>query len=272
MADPSIEARMYLRERLFRAATAALCMMLLAGCAQTPTRPAEPYDPIEPANRQVFAFNDTLDTYILRPVANGYAYVTPAFFRRGVDNFFTNLGYPGVVLNNFLQGKVQRGFQDLIRFGVNSTIGFAGVLDPASTMGLPNHKEDFGQTLGVWGVEPGAYLVIPALGSSDARDVTSYPASYYTNVTAYVGDPVTTTALYVVNYINKRALLEKASKIRSQASIDPYAFTRSAYLQYRRNLVYDGNPPLQYDEQDFFKQMEQDGTAPPGGDGSGGGS
>lgn len=231
-------------------------MVLLVGCAQTPQRPGEIYDPLEPANRDIYAFNDTVDTYVVAPVARGYTYITPAFFRRGVDNFFTNLAYPGVVLNDFLQGKVRQGFQDILRFGVNSTIGFAGVLDPASTMGLPNHNEDFGQTLGVWGAEPGAYLVLPAFGSSNVRDVTSYPVGWYTNITTYVGDPLTVTGLYVVNYINKRALLDKAARIRDEAAIDPYAFTRSAYMQYRRNLVYDGNPPMDYDSDDFFDELE----------------
>lgn len=246
-----------------------LIAVLASGCAQTPQRPGAIYDPLEPANRGIYAFNDTMDEYVVGPVARGYSYVTPAFFRRGVDNFFSNLAYPGVALNDFLQGKVRQGFQDVLRFGVNSTLGIGGVFDAASTMGLPANREDFGQTLGVWGAEPGAYLVLPAFGSSNVRDVTSYPVSWYTNVTTYVGDPVTVTALYVVNYINKRALLDKAVRIREQAALDPYAFTRSAYMQYRRNLVYDGNPPLEYDSNDFFEQMEQDGVAPPDGDGAG---
>jgi len=243
-------------------ATAVLCMGL-TGCAKRPPdMPA--YDPLESMNRHIYNFNEDLDRAVIGPVSRGYAAITPHAVRLGVGNFFSNAAYPGVVLNDFLQGKGAQGLQDSCRFLVNTTLGLLGFFNPASSMGLPDHNEDFGQTLGVWGSGPGAYLMLPVLGPSDGRDVTSLPVGVATDVATYASPswPVS-IGLVSLRIINTRAELEKAVQIRETAAIDPYLFTRSAYLQQRYNAVYDGHPP-QSDSMDdqLFKELEENSPAP----------
>ena len=146
-----------------------LAMLVLGGCAST-SGPTEPHDPFESFNRSMFSFNKVLDDAVFGPVAHGYVAVTPEPAREAVFNFFDNLAYLTTVVNQFLQGKVERGFEDTGRFIVNSTFGLAGLIDFASGVGIPRHDEDFGQTLAVWGVEPGPYLVLPLIGPSGFRD------------------------------------------------------------------------------------------------------
>lgn len=237
----------------------------LAGCAHNST-PLNPYDPYEDGNRTVFDFNQNLDAYVLAPVASAYSSITPGFVRRGVDNFFNNARYPGVILGDVLQGKFRQGAADTGRFVVNTTVGLLGLWDAARHVGLPAHNEDFGQTLAVWGVNSGPYLELPALGPNYARTLPDYPVSVLTNTLNYVFDYQVTGPLYVLYVINKRALLDKAAKIREQAALDPYLFTRTAYMQYRENLIYDGKPPQEdlYDES-LFEDIEEVGepaTAP----------
>lgn len=232
--------------------TVLLIAALLGGCAVNST-PLEPYDPYEEQNRKVFGFNQNLDRYVLSPVASAYATVTPGFFRRGVDNFFNNARYPKVILNDLLQGKMGHATKDTGRFLVNTTVGILGLWDPASRIGLPARNEDFGQTLAVWGANSGPYLELPALGPSYTRELSDYPVAAATNVLTYTLEFQVLAPLTALYYINKRAMLEKAVQIRDQAAIDPYLFTRSAYMQYRENLIYDGNPPQTdlYDESLF---------------------
>lgn len=231
----------------------------LAGCAHNST-PLNPYDPYEETNRKVFEFNQALDRNVLEPVSSAYASITPDFFRRGVTNFFSNARYPGVILNNLLQGKFKQSASDTGRFLVNTTIGVLGLWDPATSMGLPAHQEDFGQTLAVWGANSGPYLELPAFGPNYARTLPDYPVSALTNVLNYVWDFQVTGPLFVLNVINTRAQLDKAVKIREQAALDPYIFTRTAYMQYRQNLIYDGDPPEEdlYDES-LFDDIEEFG-------------
>lgn len=231
----------------------------LAGCAQNST-PLNPYDPYEETNRQVFEFNQTLDRTVLEPVATAYARITPGFFRRGVSNFFSNARYPGVILNNLLQGKFRESASDTGRFLVNTTVGVLGLWDPASHIGLPEHREDFGQTLAVWGANSGPYLELPAFGPNYARTLPDYPVSALTNTLNYIWGFNVTAPLYVLYAVNTRAQLDSAVKIREQAALDPYIFTRTAYMQYRQNLIYDGNPPEEdlYDES-LFDEIEEFG-------------
>ena len=155
-----------------RIISAGLCI-ILSGCAQVPQEgPA--HDPIESFNREMYIFNDTVDQAVLGPIARGYSDVTPAPVRRSVTNFFDNLGYLDTVLNDFLQGKVTRGFADTGRFLVNSTVGIVGIFDVATPMGLPKNDEDLGQTLAVWGANEGAYLMLPGYGPSTVRDAPQY--------------------------------------------------------------------------------------------------
>lgn len=237
--------------RLAHATMVALAVGL-AGCASNQV-PGEAYDPLEPANRKVYAFNEGLDEYALEPAARGWKRVTPAPVRRGVGNFFDNLAYPGVVLNELLQGKVENATRGSIRFMVNSTLGLAGLFDPASRMGLENRYEDFGQTLGVWGADSGAYLVLPLLGPSNARDSTRYPVEYATNVLTMASVGLATGgALMALNVVNSRARLDSAVRFRDEAALEPYSFTRSSYEQYRYDRIHDGNPPQTEDPFDEF--------------------
>ena len=195
-------------------------------------------DPLQGFNRGVQAFNDTADRFILKPVAKGYKKVVPDTIRRGVGNFFENLTYPLVVVNQLLQGKVKEGVSDTGRFVMNSTLGLGGLFDPASHAGMPAHEEDFGQTFAKWGIGRGPYLVIPFLGPSDVRDGAGSLLSYAVNPTRYVitGD-TTRYSLMALNFVQIRAGLLDAEKLISG---DRYIFIRDAYLQRREFLNKDG--------------------------------
>ena len=243
--------------RNIRAAVATLLLaLLLGGCASTPTEDdgtQASSDPWEGVNRQVFAFNETLDAWVAKPLADAYIFVTPGFARDGVTNFFDNLGEPANALNNTLQGKPGAGLQDTGRFLINSTVGIVGLVDVATPMGLESSNEDFGQTLAVWGTPEGMYLMLPAMGPSTTRDVVDYPVAFATNPITYVAAPVA-VPLYVLDLVNTRANLEAASRFRNQAALDPYTFTRSGYRQYRNGLIWDGDPP----QADFFDELDSD--------------
>lgn len=215
--------------------------ILLAGCATTGA--GDPKDPWEGFNRGVFSFNEGLDKAVLKPVATGYQKVVPAFAREGVTNFFANLEDVGTGLNNILQGKPGQGASDLGRVVVNSLFGVLGLWDVATPMGLEKHYEDFGQTLGVWGVAPGPYLVIPLLGPSTARDGPAKvvdPAWYWP--IALDNDRLY-WSLWALDKVNQRQLLIQSEKVLDEAALDRYSFIRDAWWQRRQNQVYDGNPP-----------------------------
>lgn len=220
----------------------------LAGCATSGGNPA---DPLERVNRKVFAFNDAVDKAVLTPVAKGYRAVLPGFFRTGVSNFFSNLEDVWVSVNDVLQGKFQEGLEDFTRVLFNSTFGIAGIFDFASDAGLPKHNEDFGQTLGVWGITSGPYVVLPFFGPSTFRDGFGFLVDARADlVYRLVDDVPLRNSLYATRAISNRASLLDASSILEQAALDRYAFVRDAWLQRRRNLVYDGNPPRERDEYD----------------------
>ncbi len=215
-----------------------LLAILATGCATTNK------DPIESVNRGVYKFNDVTDKVILKPVATAYKTVTPTPIRKGFNNFFNNLGSITTVLNDLLQFKFADAFTDAGRFVINSTFGLAGFIDVASMDKIPNHKEDFGQTLGYWGVGNGAYLVIPLLGPSTLRDatgfvidrVTSDPITYTHNI----GEVRLHNQLRTAQLVDARTQLLDAGDLVDNASLDPYSFMRDAYLQSRANLVADG--------------------------------
>lgn len=244
----------------FRPWLLLLLLALLAGCASPGGQSASgPSDPLEGVNRGVYGFNETLDEYALEPAARGWTRITTPGVRRSVGNFFNNLAAPGVVLNNLLQGKFRDASATTARFMVNSTVGVLGLFDPAGRhLGIEAREEDFGQTLGVWGAENRPYLVLPLLGPSSGRDVTRYPVGYYTNVLTYVVlDTATMGAFTALNIVNTRAQMDRAARLRDESAIDPYLFTRSAYLQYREQQVHDGNPPEDEDPYgDFFDDLE----------------
>jgi phospholipid-binding lipoprotein MlaA len=234
-----------------------LILGIVSGCATTHTTPDNP-DPFEPANRVSYSFSDSLDKYLIKPVAETYVEVTPELARTSVTNFFDNLAYLNVALNSFLQGKFDQGLSDTTRFIFNSTIGLLGLVDVATPMGLPEHQEDFGQTLAFWGFGQGSYLFIPVSGPNTARDVPDLATSYFLNPLTYATGLIL-FPLTAVNVINKRANLLEATNIRDEAAVDPYSFTREAYLQQRQYLIHDGNPPVEgYD--DIFESDDGAGT------------
>jgi len=234
--------------RTLRAGAAAIALIALAGCS-TMSNP-DPRDPWEPLNRVTFDFNDGVDRAFFKPVAEGYRFVMPGPARAAVSNFFSNLNDPWVALNQLMQGKVRLAVDDFGRFVWNSTFGLLGLIDVATDMGLPKHREDFGQTLGVWGADFGPYVVIPILGPSSVRDGTGLIVDAF----AYLPWQIPKWAdfnhrvtwqwsLLGLDLIQTRASLLDASSVLEEAALDRYAFVRDAYFQRRRFLIYDGEPP-----------------------------
>lgn len=223
---------------------------LLSGCASEPTQPKDEW---EGWNRSVHGFNDSLDKAVLKPVAKGYKEWVPEPIDQGVSNFFGNITDIGVTLNDFMQLKMLQGGMDLSRFLVNTTAGVGGLFDVASKIDLPKHNEDFGQTLGFWGVPSGNYLVLPLLGPSSPRDAVGLLGDALMNPLTYVsfggGAAVSaaTTGAKALEVTDTRADLLSSEKIVDEASVDRYDFIKNAYLQNREYQVYDGNPPEQED-------------------------
>ncbi|MEM9173189.1 MAG: VacJ family lipoprotein, partial [Pseudomonadota bacterium] len=223
------------------------CVVLL-GCASTGiTVPKN--DSLEGFNRAVFSFNAGVDKVLVKPLAKGYRWITPDPLERGINNMFSNLAYPTVIVNNLLQGKPLTALQDTGRFLVNSTLGIAGFIDVAQHMGMPEHNEDFDQTLAVWGVPSGPYIVLPFLGPSTLRGTLGNAADQYLHVRSYLDNPDLETGLIVLQIINIRANLLPLDE-QINASNDPYIFMREAYLQNRNFNYYDGDPPL---DEDFLE-------------------
>lgn len=226
------------------AASVVLVLLICTGCASTGNQVREPHDPYEGFNRSMFAFNKALDQAIFGPISKGYTAVTPAPAREAIFNFFDNLAYLTTAINQFLQGKIEKGFEDTGRFIVNSTFGLGGLVDFASGIEMPRRTEDFAQTLAVWGVGAGPYLELPLFGPNTFRSVPGIPADAVTDVVTWVNSPYN-FAMSGVKRVEQRARLEGAIKLRDTTALDPYVFQREAYLQRRRNLIYDGNPPLE---------------------------
>lgn len=229
-------------------------ILLNSGCASVQV--ADERDPFEGFNRAVYAFNDDLDRAILKPLATGYQKVVPTPVSNSISNFFSNLDDVVVLVNDILQLKFEQSLSDFARITFNTTFGLGGLFDVATPMGLPKHNEDFGQTLGHWGVGPGPYLVLPFFSSRTLRDGLALPVDWKLDPVGTVDDDDTywaTQALYVVD---TREGYLRASRILDTAALDPYTFMRDAYLQRRQNLVYDGNPP-QSDIDDFDPFSEE---------------
>lgn len=218
---------------------AALAASLLAGCATS----GNPKDPIEGFNRAMFAFNDGLDTVLIKPVAKGYDAVLPAPVRTGVTNFFGNIADLFIGVNNLLQGKPDQALSDFGRVVINSTIGILGLFDVATEAGLEKHEEDFGQTFGRWGVGDGAYVVIPFFGPRTVRDTVGLVLDVKADPVANLADVSARNSLLALRVIDNRADLLPADKVIEEAALDKYSYVRDGYLQRRRNLIYDGNPP-----------------------------
>jgi len=235
-----------------RLAIAAAMLGLLNGCATT----GNTKDPLEGYNRAMFTFNDGIDRAVVKPLAQGYVDVVPAPVRTGVSNFFANIADVFIAVNNLLQGKLPEAAGDAGRVVINTTFGLLGVLDIASDAGLEKHDEDFGQTFGRWGVGDGPYFVLPILGPRTMRDAFAQILDTGTDPVAQLDDVPTRNSLLVVRGVSDRSDYLSADKIVQEAALDRYAYIREAYLQRRRNRVYDGNPPRQLDD---GAQLETDG-------------
>ncbi|MFK5969634.1 MAG: VacJ family lipoprotein [Candidatus Marithrix sp.] len=227
----------------------------VSGCS---TVPKENTDPFEKINRGIFAFNKTIDKAILKPISKGYQAVTPEPINKSITNFFSNINDINVIINDLLQFKFKQAASDSGRVLLNSTFGLLGFIDLASRFDIPKHNEDFGQTLGYWGVDSGPYVMLPFLGPSSGRDAIGVgidvfldPRFYYT------GKPMGMTSTHaswsseLVNKIDMRADLLEMEKALEKAAMDEYAYLRNAYLARRNYLVYDGDPPQT--EEDAFE-------------------
>ncbi|MBN4666795.1 VacJ family lipoprotein [Pandoraea nosoerga] len=212
--------------------------MALAGCA-TVTNP-NPADPIEGFNRSMYTFNDKLDKAVMTPVAKGYRFVVPEPARDMVTNFFSNIGDVYNFANNLLQLEVTAAVQDLMRLTINTVFGVGGLVDFASPAGLPKHSQDFGVTLGKWGLPDGPYLVLPLLGPSTVRDTVGLAGNMFIDPTSYIKPDWVSYTIYGVRLVNTRANLLDASNLLEAAALDPYSFTRDAYLARRKYLINGG--------------------------------
>lgn len=215
---------------------------LLSACAALPPGERDPRDRFERANRAVYRFNDALDRGVAKPVAKAYVKVTPAPVRTGFGNFFRNLTYPTVIINDLLQLKPKAFAASTGRLVVNTTLGIGGLFDPASQMGLPAGDEDFGQTLGRWGVPAGPYVVLPLFGPSTVRDTVGFVGDQFTDPKTYIDNNYVYYGLTGMSLVDQRAELLATEDVL-QRSYDPYAFMRNAYLQRREYQVKDGNVP-----------------------------
>jgi phospholipid-binding lipoprotein MlaA len=219
----------------WRVAALLLAALSLTGCASMSEK-----DPYEKFNRTMFDFNDAVDRTALKPAATAYKTVLPSFVQTGVNNFFSNLSDVWSGANNVMQGKGERGVSDFSRVLINSTFGLAGLIDIASDAGLPKHNEDFGQTLGYWGVPPGPYIMLPLLGPSTMRDTAGLPVDILADPWGHGMSSRTQNIGTVVRVIDQRAALLDASNLLEDAALDRYEFIRDGYLQQRKSRVFDG--------------------------------
>ncbi|HOB67477.1 VacJ family lipoprotein [Ottowia sp.] len=246
--------------RRLQALAGAMLLAMTAGCASAPG--ADPRDPWEPYNRSMFQFNDKVDKAVLKPVATAYRDVLPQPVRTGVSNFFGNLGDAWSFVNNVLQAKPEAALHSFWRVVINTTMGLGGVLDPATEMRLQRHREDFGQTLGRWGVPSGPYFVLPILGPSTLRDTVALPVDMYGRPVGHISDVPVRNSLTGVDIVQTRAGLLATTDLLESASLDRYSFQRDAFLQKRRNDVHDGSPPTDEERYDLEPPADAPASAP----------
>ena len=230
--------------RVAAASVAALLLAALQGCATTSA--TNPRDPWEPFNRQMTEVNEDIDRVVLRPSATWYREKVPALVRTGVSNFFGNLGDAWTAVNALLQFRLQAAEESLARFHVNTMFGVFGIFDVASDLNIERHREDFGQTLGRWGVPAGPYVVLPLFGPSTLRDAAALPVDARFDLVRQVDPTGARTGLYTLRVVDRRSNLLRASSVLEEASLDRYSFTRDAYLQRRRAEIWQ--PPSKTEE------------------------
>lgn len=245
----------------------AAAAVLATGCATVappggPSAAVSRADPWESFNRKVFAFNDAIDEALFKPVAEGYRKVVPSPVRQGVSNFFGNIGDVWSATNHLLQGKVEPGLEMGLRVAFNTVFGFVGVLDIAGEAGLTRRSEDFGQTLAVWGISSGPYVVMPLLGPSTLRDSATLPVDRYYGSMGRFFEDYNVYATSALQLVNLRAELLDASKLAGEVSLDKYVFFRDAYFSRRLDQIYDGAAPLENLDPEDDKKPETKGAAP----------
>ena len=234
--------------------TIILSTLLLGGCASVPVEQRVPEDPWQGYNRAMFKFNAGLDKAVLKPAAKGYRWVLPDFVERGISNFFSNLGDVPNSVNNLLQGKFKAAGGDSLRFLMNSTFGIAGFFDVASSTGLEKHNEDFGQTLGVWGVPVGPYLMLPLLGPSSVRDSGGYIVDLAMQPVTYIEDDAIRWGLRSLQVVDVRKNLLRVEKSTGLGLYDDYEQMREVYLQRRRSLIANGQLDDGAEEDDALRR------------------
>jgi phospholipid-binding lipoprotein MlaA len=234
-----------------------VALAVVTGCSSIPKDQRDPRDPYEPFNRAMFTFNEGLDTMLLKPVATGYDTVLPRPVKTSVSNFFDNIADLPIAANHLLQGKPRDAAESLTRFAFNSTFGVLGLFDFAETfMDIPRTNEDFGQTLGVWGFETGPFLVLPVFGPRDVRDTFGLAGDIVLDPFFSLNKNEVYWGMIITRAISDRAELLAAERLLDTAALDPYIFLRESYLQQRQNLVYDGNPPIEFDDEQFLDDTE----------------
>lgn len=233
-----------------------LVVLCASGCATVPAGDPVDYDPWEKMNRGLYNFNDAVDSVTLKPIAKGYKKVLPEPIRNGITKFGRNLGAPRNSLNNFLQGKPARGFSEIARFVVNTTVGIGGLFDVASASGVEAYPEDFGQTAAVWGMPSGPYVMVPFMGPQTLRDLALMPADIELDVLHHVDESSVRDRLWVLRTIDLRHRVLALEDLL-QDSKDPYVTLRESYLQNRTFEIYDGNPPIEEDD-DFYDEFLED--------------
>lgn len=228
--------------------------LVIGGCSSIPKEQRDPRDPWQPYNRAMFKFNTDFDNAFFKPAAQGYQAITPEPVNHGITNFFNNVADVTSAVNNVLQFKLSRAGTDVGRVLVNTTVGLVGFIDVATNMGIPSYKEDFGQTLGYWGFGDGPYFVMPILGPSSVRDTFGFAGDVLIDPFFSLQKDEIYWGFVVLRAIDTRAGLLAAGDLVDEAALDRYAFVRDAYLQRRRNLVHDGNPPADEDDDLFWDE------------------
>ena len=227
--------------RFAQCAIAAVVLVSMFGCATASSQASNPIDPFEPLNRSVFRFNEGVDRAVFRPVATAYRDTLPLMVRTGVGNFFGNLGDVWSLANNVMQLKLQNSAETFMRLNVNTIFGLGGLLDIATEAGIERHREDFGQTLGYWGVPAGPYVVLPLLGPSTVRDTVALPVDHYGDLLSIVHDAGARNGLYGLKIVDERANFLRAGQMLDEMALDKYSFTRDAFMQRRQSEVSGGS-------------------------------
>ena len=212
--------------------------ILISGCATGPNS----HDPLEPMNRKIYKFNETLDQIIVRPAAKAYTSFVPSLVRTGVRNVFTNLGVINTTFNDLLQLKIRNVPVGIARFTSNLILGVGGMFDVATEMGIPYYQEDFGQTLGYWGFDSGPYIVLPLLGPSSVRDSLSKPVDFYLDPASHVSDDPTRWGITGLRIVDTRSKYLNSESMLSNSALDEYSFVRDSWLQRREHQIRDGAP------------------------------